>query len=731
MSLALRGPERGEMMLSKNAKWVACGEYSAPLVVRDFDVDAYDRVTISVCGLGYYELFINGKRVGEEFYKPAFSDYGERDFSSLQYPLFDRTSHTVYYNTYDITVPVRAGKNVLAILLGNGFYRQKRRLVEGKVFFSDKLLCCYDIAVKSGKKVRHIRSDGSERAFASFIAENNLFYGETHDYTQFDFSLLCGGGNGGKGVEIVAPPCARIEKQRCPNDRVERTLCPRLVSERGNKRIYDAGENIAGFVVIESAGETVTVRHAENLTAEGELDFRSAGGEEQISQTKYIGAPAGKLVHPWFCWSGFRYFETEGDFRSLHVAVVHTDVRRTAEFFCGDPNVQWLFDAFVRTMLNNMHGGVPSDCPHRERLGYTGDGQLTAETAMLCLDSRTFYEKWMRDISDCQDIETGHIQHTAPFCGGGGGPGGWGGAAVLVPLAHYKIYGDKSFVRRYLGTMRRYIESMRTFTEGGLVVREREGGWCLGDWCTPDPIRLPEPFVNTCFYVKCMQAMQYLAGECGERADYDSEIEASKKALLRTYFDEVTGSFCGGVQGADAFAVDIGIGDFRTERNLLARCEEVGKFETGIFGTDILCDLLARKRPDLLLKFLAGEEFPSFGFMRRGGATTLWEDWDGSTSHDHQMFGACVRQLFYGLAGIRIGKQIAICPPCLPALGFLKGKLCLRGGELSIQISYEREGVRLKVSARGLEVVVCAADGSFVGKVRGEREFFLSSVKNS
>lgn len=118
-----------------------------------------------------------------------------------------------------------------------------------------------------------------------------------------------------------------------------------------------------------------------------------------------------------------------------------------ATFECGNETINWLFNAYIRTQLINMHCGVPMDCPHRERLGYTGDGQLTAETAMLFLNGKRFYEKWAADVADCQDVKTGHVQHAAPFFGGGGGPGGWGSAIVEVPYAYYKVYGDKKLIK--------------------------------------------------------------------------------------------------------------------------------------------------------------------------------------------------------------------------------------------------------------------------------------------
>lgn len=141
---------------------------------------------------------------------------------------------------------------------------------------------------------------------------------------------------------------------------------------------------------------------------------------------------------PWFTWHGFRYFELTNNAEPVRCEVVHSDCAVTSSFESGSEMLNWLYDAYIRTQLSNMHSGVPSDCPHIERLGYTGDGQLCCEAAMMLLDSQKFYKKWLEDISDCQSIGNGHVQHTAPFMGGGGGPAGWGGAIAVVPYEMYK-----------------------------------------------------------------------------------------------------------------------------------------------------------------------------------------------------------------------------------------------------------------------------------------------------
>lgn len=699
-------------MFSEKAKWIACdSSLSSPVIFKKIELKAFQEAEIKICGLGYYELFINGKRVGDEFFKPAFSDYCERDFSNYLYPLHDKTSHTIYYNTWQVGEFLREGENVIAVLLGNGFYRQTDRDIEGKMQFGDSLIACFELTIRQNGTSVCFFTDGTERATASFIQKNNLFYGEVQNYSFFNLHTLQTGlpPDAGSAVTVVPAPQAKIEEQRCPNDRIVRTLNPVLVSQKQGKAIYDATENISGFVTFIAKSERVLVRHAETLNEEGELDFFSAGSADQISQSEYISAQ-GREVHPWFCWSGFRYFEITGEIENLQVAVVHSNVSVTSLFRCGNVNIQWLYDAYIRTQLNNMHGGVPSDCPHRERLGYTGDGQLCAETAILLLDCRSFYEKWMRDIADCQDVLSGHVQHTAPFCGGGGGPGGWGGAMVLVPYYFYKTYGDKTIIEKYYSNIERFLDCMKDFCREGLIVREREKGWCLGDWCTPEPVKLPEPYVNTYYYIVCMRLAQYLASEIGRKADYTAEVEKSLNAVTQAYFDPQTGSFCNGIQGADAFALALGLGDARTEKNFITHYEKTGRFDTGIFGTDIVAqELVKRGETRLLCRMLSGEEFPSFGFMRKGNATTLWEDWNGKSSHDHPMFGACVKQIVFGLLGIKgdVGyRNITIDAPYLPELGYVEAEFALGGGKLYLKIDYSQQKAKVFVRAQGIRVSV-------------------------
>ena len=491
--------------------------------------------------------------------------------------------------------------------------------------------------------------------------------------------------------------------QDCPADRAERAIKPVKLFDLGEVSIYNMGENISGYPVVAATvdGANITVRCSEEINPDGTLNFDSCD-RGQIQKDEYRNAKKGEECMPWFTWHGFRYFELTNNAEPVRCEVVHSDCAVTSSFESDSEMLNWLYDAYIRTQLSNMHSGVPSDCPHIERLGYTGDGQLCCEAAMMLLDSQKFYKKWLEDISDCQSIGNGHVQHTAPFMGGGGGPAGWGGAIAVVPYEMYKIYGDKETFRRYLPKILRYFDYLDSRSSGGLVCREEEGGWCLGDWCPPEQITICEPFVNTALYVKQMMMTKEASEAIGESetaAMLEKRIEEKKQAILNAYYSPQTGSFIGDAQGSNSFAVDIGLGGERAFNNTKKKYDAADAFDTGIFGTDILTRVLfERGCADTAFRLLTSTGKGSFYNMKKQGATTIWENWDGERSHSHPMFGAVTRYLFSFILGITQEKnsagyeKIVIAPQIPDGLNRASGHITTVRGEIAVSfVRTERE----------------------------------------
>ncbi len=255
---------------------------------------------------------------------------------------------------------------------------------------------------------------------------------------------------------------------------------------------------------------------------------------------------------------------------------------------------------------------------------------------------------------------------------------------------------------------------MESRCENGLVVREEKDGWCLGEWCTPDKVQIPEPFVNTTMYITQLQMLRYCAKQLhSDDVPYSEWIETHRQAVQNAFADG-SGSYCGGVQGADAFALDCGLGNDRTLQNLVHKYTLLGEFDTGIFGTPILLrTLFENGQENLAYTLLTNRKDGSFDAMRRGGATTLWENWNGEASHNHQMFGASTVCLFRYILGIRqrigaSGMRSLVIKPVFPKdLSFAEGQVTTPQGRVSVRWKRCKDGIRIEIDlCPGMQAVL-------------------------
>ena len=687
------------MNIFENCVWVGADtSYASPVITRRFTLEKTGKAKLTITGLGYFNAKINGNPVSDAWFLPLVSDYEPRDLTALQYPILDTVKNRVYYHTFDVTHLLHEGENELTIHLGNGWYRQNERADEGNTSFSEELKTIYKLEMDG---VAVLCSDGSETQRDSVIRYSNLFYGEVIDYTAELAEA--------KPALIRKAPQTELTENIGTPDRLIRKLCPELLGEKDGKAIYDVGENISGFVCLTTTapkGTKITVRFSEEIREDLLLDFGSSGGyctgrsgKPQIQEDIFVTDGGKCMFHPMFVWHAFRYFEVEGLHDTAEAWEIHSDTPVTSCFTSDFEGMNYLYDTYLHTQLINMHGSIPSDCPHRERLGYTGDGQVCAPTAMMLLESRAFYDKWIQDILDCQDPVTGHVQHTAPLMGGGGGPGGWGSAITIVPYAYYMQYGDRSMLERCFEPIRRWIGYLESRCENGLVVREEKGGWCLGDWCTLEPIRIPEAYVNSCYFIKNLQIAEKIAAILG-KTEYLPRFaalrERTEQAIRDTYYDSKTGSFAGAIQGADAYAVWCGLTGAEAAQRISDFYSALGHFDTGFLCTDILLEVLfAYGHTDTAIQLLESEELGSFLYMKRHGATTIWENWDGRESHAHPMFGAGTRHLISGVLGIRLAKPgyeaIEFIPALLPQGKSAKGSILTPQGRITVELSCEGE----------------------------------------
>lgn len=687
-----------------DAHWIGTGnDNDIPIIKDSFVAKVGERAKITVLGFGVFILYINGVRAHREECLPLATDFEANDF-----PSGELLAHRVYPEVFDISHLLRDGENVIAVLLGNGWYNKP---IWEENFGDGNKKVCYRITLTDAEGTREVLSSEKSAVWSRApITYNHYNKGEIQDL-RIPLDTLSVSGEG------VMPTVREAELREtdylfsdCPRDVKIRDLTPSLIIEGDGYAIYDFGINTTGYPIVNAKGkegDVVEITFSEALAEDGR-DIAYENSHDQIFNIT-LGSED-TTARPYFGWICARYAKVIGDASMIGFEEVHADVSVSCDFECDDECLNYIYRTFLHTQLINMHTGLPSDCPQIERRGYTGDGQLICHSAMMMLDCKSFYRKWLYDISDCQDRISGHVQYTAPYTHAGGGPGGWGSAMVSVPYEFYQRFSDIEPMSEMYPQMHRYLDYLDSHSENGLVVRDRDGEWCLGEWCTPDPVALPAPFVNNYFYVKSCEKMISIARLLGKEEDIpalEERIAARRRATRSAYFNPWDGNCIGGLQGANAFALDMGIGDERTKASFISRYESLGYYDTGIFGTELVTRLLFEYgRADIALRLLTASEPHGFGRFMKMGETTLWEYWGKvARSHCHPMFGAVSAHLFDYVLGIRQNESstgytnITIAPLAINEVRAARGYLTTANGE-RISVSYKNKDGELSLDIR-------------------------------
>jgi len=668
-------------------EWIGAGDTEcAPHLRREFEARVGLRSARAYfSGLGYGELYLNGVRAGEGYFTPGWTDYDRREYRDLYYPYEDRARKRVLYTVSDVTALVRPGRNALGCILGNGMHNQRTRINEGRMSYGPpRMLLNLVLEYEEGTRER-IVSDPTWRWKDDSIRYHQIFAGERYDARLAlpDEWVLPDFDEAGWQPALAAPrPAGSLYAQIYPPDRVIASLVPVTQSEpKPGVCVLDFGRVISGWLKITvrgEAGQRVVLRFSEERNSDSTLDFLSAGagsrtvgGEPQIQTDECILSGRGlETYEPRFVWHAFRYAEISSwpggmpEEGSIVAQVVHMDIPVSGEFACSQPLFEQINETFRATQLANWHSGVLSDCPHRERLGYTGDGQITCEAAMWNFQAATFYAKWIDDIFDAQNQVSGFIPHTVPFYGGGGGYG-WGAAGIVIPWMFAKFYGDTRVLRDNYSNMARWMDYIEQHCdERGVVTHEEPGSWCLGDWAFPEapsenfkaPVA-PE-LVNTFYYGHCARLMCEIAARLGKEEEarvFAAKLERIRADFHRAFYNPASGGYADGRGGANAFALALGAVPTEAMEGIVADMLEHSQvFDTGIFGTPILLDALTENGAvDRACALMEGTDFPSLGFMLANGATTLWESWRKEQgSHCHPMFGSVCAWFYRVVAGL-------------------------------------------------------------------------------
>lgn len=634
-----------------------------------------------ISGLGYYELSINGRKVGDDLLSPNQTNYDRRHVESWDESRIGHMQTRVLYQTYDVAAYLNTGSNALGIVLGNGWYIQSDRVQDSSLWYdTPRFMFQLHIEYESGEK-QVVYGDDSWKYSDGPIRYNGLHSGEVYDarLEQLEWDSPGFDDHHWQNAISLRAPTGKLKAQMSPPDRLIKNLQPISVEKLSDRtHRYDFGQMFSGWVKLKVKADAGT---------EISLRFFEDGGASYGQKDVYISKGNGEYEEwePRFTWHAFRFVEVNGPVEAITLEgrMVNTDVKKNGSFESSNILFNTILNNFEWTQLGNMHGGIPSDCPHRERRGYTGDGQVAAKPAMYHFDMATFYTKWLRDIQDAQNAHTGYVPNTVPYQDGSGGTA-WGSAYVIIPWYMYLYYGDTAVLREHYDGMKKwlqYLENERN--EEGLL--ENQG---LGEWVPPDLVQLPTAFVNTSYFYLCARLMEDISAIVGAGEDvafYKTLAANLASDINRKFYYPEKQVYSINRQGANTFPLAFGIADKNhTESIIKATVHQLETetdfhFDTGILATPLLLEVLsALGYADIAYALMNQRDFPGFGHMIENGATSIWETWLGEQSRSHPMFGSVCGWFYEYLGGIQPDpvqpgfKNVIIKPHPVKALDFVK-----------------------------------------------------------
>jgi alpha-L-rhamnosidase len=647
-------------------------EIASPAFEKSFSIadKPVERAILHITGLGFYEASLNGRRIGSKVLDPNPTRYDKR----------------VLYSTYDLTGEIRSGENRMEVLLGHGWYDLRsvsvwnfdnapwrdfpRMIAQLEIYFKDGTTH----TIGTDESWRHVNSPVGYDCI-----REGMVIGRRHpDAPDFDKQTLM--------AEIVPAPAGRLTASALPPTVVSRTFKPQSVTRAGQDHwVVDFGQNLAGWVDLkvsgQSRGDKITLIYGERLNEDGTLHnrtisahFRYPASTALVSdgffQTDHIlcDGSDGWVRYPHFVYHGFQYVEIKGlkrrpDAASIVASVVQTDFKPAGSFRCSNELLNKLQDAALWAYIGNFSNGFPTDCPHREKNGWTGDASLAAEMGVYNFDNTAAYEKWIFDIMDEQRPD-GNVAAIIPTSGWGyqwGNGPAWDSALVIIPWTLYVYRGDLRILENAYGRMKLYVDYMTGRSKDHLVSHG------LGDWI-PAKSKVPAEVTSSgYFYLDAMIVARTaeLLGRQEDARNYAALAGRIKEAFNRKFY-QGGGLYSIGTQTALACALHQGIAEADkvapTQRALAELVEKKDDCvpDFGILGSKYIFRALSDAgRSDLAYAMLNKTGRPSFGkWIVEDGATTLWEDWDEGASRNHIMFGDFSAWMYQYLAGIRLSDDV-------------------------------------------------------------------------
>jgi len=637
-----------------------------PLFRKEFHVGQKVRkATVMVCGLGQYELYLNGQKVGGHFLAPGWTDYRK----------------TCLYNTYDITSQITKGTNCLAAWVGNGFFNINRERYRKLVIaFGYPMIILKALIEYTDGTSMVVVTDATWKTSPSPLVFSSIYGGEDYDARLEQPGWNTPGFNEclwHNAVPVKGPGGALMPEQDYPLKVMDSIPSVRIVKQDHNKTVYDFGQNASGIIrlrVTGPAGISVTVVPGELLGEDSLVSQRSSGEPYYYRYTL-----KGTGVEEWsprFTYYGFRYAQVEfSDTLALDTRpVIHSltmlHVRNAAPeaglFECSDTAFNRIF-RMIRWAIRSNIASVATDCPHREKLGWLEQSYLMGSSVHFNYDIHGLYSKIVDDMADAQ-LENGLVPDIAPeyvpFDGGFRDSPEWGSACIQVPWLHYQWYGDAMVLQKAYRMMGRYLAYLSTQANNHIL------DYGLGDWCDLGPAApgyaqlTPKAFTATAIYYNDLTIVARIASLLGYNSDarqYDSLAMEVKTAFNRTFYHPGQYAYSTGSQTSFAMPLDFRLVPDQDFNGVLHHFVQDIKdkdyaLTAGDIGFHYVVDVLSRNGySGILWEMNHRSDRPGYLFQLKQGATSLPETWqaDRRCSHNHMMLGHLMEWFYTGLGGIQ------------------------------------------------------------------------------
>jgi len=677
------------------AKWIGYDCPSAPMLRKEFTVNKSIReARVYICGLGYYELSINGFKIGDHVLDPGQTDYEQR----------------VFYVVYDVTKNLKQGNNAIGVILGDGWFNESavnktKYGWDDMVYGKPRLIFQMHVIHTDGTETLVV-SDEIWKGSSGPIISNNVYAGEYYDagLEQHGWDTPGFDDSNWGHVLVVEEPGGKLVSQKLPPIKRMQTVKPvKLTNPKPGVYVYDMGQNFAGWAKLRvkaERGTTIQLRFTESIHKDGMIDPASTGvfATHVVQTDRYACKGSGLEVwEPRFTYHGFRYVEMTGfpskpSLDNLEGVVIYTGVEEAGHFECSDEMLNRIHQTALWTQISNMHS-VPTDCPARERCGWLGDAHVSAEMTIYNLDVPLFWLKYIRDIETSR--RGGIPNDIAPGrrTGGENPHPDWGTAFVQLPWYIYLYYADISVIREHYEGMNVFLNHLKSIAKNYIVY---EG---YGDWCPPRgvyPIETPVELTSTAYFyfdAKIMSRMAQILGREHDAESYNQLAQNIKSSFNEKFYD--VGNKTYGSQTGDSFALYLGLvpkGDESAVAESLARNvieKHGGHHATGITGSRHLYWALGRYgHGNVAQSIFHNTTYPSIGYLFSLGATTLWECWGepeidekhNPRSRNHPMQGGFDAWFYQGIAGINPDpenpgfKHIILRPQLIGNLTFARAR---------------------------------------------------------